>query len=164
MSKKKIREILSARWWQGVGVIVAIIALFWSMLFYEKDSTIFSEGDTPLPQPLRSSQFVVESGEELTVETPKIEASRVVFRDSARLVVPSKFREWEINADTLEVGKGVEIVAFGSDGKDGIPGSYGANANVDCQPGQGGIDDQEPRWRWRKRRKRWKGWQWRKSG
>lgn len=124
--QKKIKEFLTAKWWVGVVGIVAIITLLFNIYFWSVEA-------------FDQKEFVVNSGQELTVDTQKIDANRVVFGDSARIVVPPQFREWTIKANKLEVGRGVEIVALGSEGQKGEQGSQGADAGLDCQRGQDGI-------------------------
>ena len=124
--RKKIKEFLTAKWWVGVVGMVAIITLLFNIYFWNVEKFFMEE-------------YVVNSGQVLTVETQKIQAHHVVFGDSVRIVVPPQFREWEINANILEIGRKVEIVALGSEGQKGEQGGQGANAREDCQNGHDGI-------------------------
>ena len=134
----RIFGFLADKKWVGIGALAAVMALVYQV--YRTESPVSPEDDgfvvVPLMEESTVNEVIVNSG---TVETQTIEAQRVVFPDNARIVIPPNFDYWEIDAEVLEIGIDVEIVANGNGGDAGGPGAPGSNAGRDCQSGQPGA-------------------------
>ena len=130
---RRIFGVLADNKWAGIGALAAVMALAYQVFRTESPVPPIDDGSA-VAVPLME-EFTVNSG---TVEVQAIGARRVIFPDHARVVVPSDFDYWEINAEVLEIGRDVQIIASGNDGPPGPSGANGSNASSDCQSGQPG--------------------------
>ena len=144
--RNPVLAFLAAKWWVGVSVLVALLGTVWA---------IWGQDPQP-PNPLeRKLAYLYElslddPGSYLTVEsgstystTEAIESYRtVIFHDNAVLEVRGS--SLSLNALTVEFGTGVQIVANGGQGADGLPGSNGKSGGkcgdgTDGEPGTSGV-------------------------
>ena len=143
---RRARTFLAARWWAGVGVLIAVVAVAWAIWSttqppanpLARELTYLQELDPDDP----SSHLIVETARTHSVTEPIGTYRSVVLKDDAVLRVLES--SWSLSALSIEFGTNVRIEAHGDPGQDGSAANNGkpgprCGAGTDGEPGRSGT-------------------------
>ena len=124
----RVLAFLAARWWSGVSVLIALIALAWAVWIgsqppanpLERELAYLRELDPDDPR----SYLVVETAETYMATRPIENYREVVLEEDAVLQV--RETSWSLSALSIQFGTNVRIEARGEPGQDGASGNDGS--------------------------------------
>lgn len=143
---KRAGSFLAARWWAGVGVLIAVVAVVWAIWSttrtpanpLARELSYLHELDPDDPR----SYLIVETARTHSVTEPIETYRSVVLKDDAVLRIVES--SWSLSALSIEFGTNVRIDAHGDPGQDGSPGNNGNSGprcgdGTDGEPGSAGT-------------------------
>ena len=140
MTKKLVEKLLSAPWWSGIGVILAI-ALPLSVYVYKNTIGLpVSQFEADLLRLVGKDEIVVKNGEtlELKSEQAVLESSKITLEANATLILPDDASAVSIYAIDAEFNAKSIILSRKSLHNDGDSGEQGKIDGRECVNGGNG--------------------------